>query len=187
VAQRVVWGLIFAVFALALCGLPNAEKQPLDLIVWTVGGAILGATSAGALTRAWWNALARKKLGGTWRLVEENGQEILGGEEEPRRLTLNGLLYEERVGTRRDMRGACWTDPLTEPPAISFTPKTGPDAGTPRQGIYRLEGKILTVCLAYPGHPRPTAFLTQPDVQQVRLYRRGGKAAPDLGPGRAPR
>ena len=70
---------------------------------------------------------------------------------------LNSPAYQERVGERRDVRGTCWIDPLIEPPAIS---------------IYRLEGKTLTVCLAYPGHPRPTAFLSQPDVQQVRVYRR---------------
>ena len=174
VRQRVVWGTVFAAFALALCGLPNAAEQPLGLIVWTAGGAILGATSAGALTRTWSNGQARRKLRGSWRLVEEDGQNIPDGKDEPRRLILNGPAYEERVGERRDVRGACWMDPLTEPPAISFTPKTGADAGKPRPGIYRLEGKILTVCLAYPGQPRPTAFLAQADVQQVRVYRRGG-------------
>jgi uncharacterized protein (TIGR03067 family) len=176
VVQRVVCGTIFAVLAFALCGLPSAEKQPLGLIVWTVGGAILGATSAGPLTRAWRGGQARKKLRGTWRLVKVDEQDIPDGEEEPRRLIVNGLGYEERVGGQREVRGTCWTDPLAEPPAISFTPRTGPDAGKPRQGIYRLEGKVLTVCLAYPGHPRPTAIVAQPDVQQVRVYRRGGKA-----------
>ena len=91
-------------------------------------------------------------------------------------MVLNGHAYEERVGDRRVGRGACWIDPLTGPPAISFTSKTGPDAGKPRPGIYRLEDKSLTVCLAYPGQPRPTVFLAQPDVQQVRVYRRGGRA-----------
>jgi uncharacterized protein (TIGR03067 family) len=171
-AQRVVWGTIFAAFALFLCGLPSAEKQPLGLIIWTLGGAILGATSAGAMTRTWRNGKARKKLRGSWRLVEEDGQAILDSEEKPRRLKLKDFAYEERVGDRRDARGVCWTDPLTEPPAISFTPKTGPDAGKPRQGIYNVERKILTVCLAYPGHPRPTAIVAQPDIQQVRVYRR---------------
>src|SRR5260370_15343243 len=70
---------------------------------------------------------------------------------------------------------------MAEPPAISFTPKTGQGAGKPRQGIYRLEGKSLTVCLAYPGHARPTAFVAQPDVQRVRVYRRGGKAGARSG------
>jgi uncharacterized protein (TIGR03067 family) len=176
VAQRVVWGLIFAVFALALCGLPNVEKQPLGLIVWTVGGAILGATSAGFMTRAWRSGQARRKLGGTWLLVEEDGQGVMDGDEGPRLLVLNLPSYEERVGDRREFRGACWADHLAGPPAISFTPKTGPDAGKPRQGIYRLEGRKLTVCLALPGHPRPTAFLAEPEVQQLRVYRRGGKA-----------
>src|SRR5262249_13628473 len=124
VAQRVVWGTIFAAFALALCGLPNAEKQPLGLVVWTAGGAILGATSAGVMTRAWRNAQARGKLRGTWCLLEEDGQNILDGEEGPRRLILSGPAYEERVGDRREVRGACWTDPQAEPAAISFTPKT---------------------------------------------------------------
>jgi uncharacterized protein (TIGR03067 family) len=176
VVQRVVWGLIFAFFALVLCGLPKVEEQPLGLIVWTVGGALLGATSAGALTRTWRNAQAHRKLRGSWRLVEEDGRAIVEGEEEPRRLILNGAVYEERVGDRREVRGTCWIDPLTEPPAVSFTPKTGPDAGKPRPGIYRLDGKVLTVGLAHPGHPRPAAFVTQPEVQQVRVYRRGGKA-----------
>jgi uncharacterized protein (TIGR03067 family) len=176
VAQRVVWGLIFAAFALALCGLPNAENQPLGLIVWTAGGAILGAASAGAMTRARRNGQARKKLRGTWLLVEEDGAAILDGEGGTRRLILSGLAYEERVGDQRGVRGVCWTDALAEPPAISFTAKAGPGAGEPRPGIYRLEGQSLTVCLAYPGHPRPAAFVAQPGVQQVRVYRRGGKA-----------
>jgi uncharacterized protein (TIGR03067 family) len=176
VVQRTVWGMIFAAFALALCGLPQAEKQPLGLIVWTAAGAILGAMSAGPMTRAWRNVQARKKLRGTWRLVEEDGQEISDSEEQPRRLILNIPIYEERVGDKRTARGACWTDPLTEPPAISFTPKTGTDAGTPRQGIYRHEGKVLTVCLALQGHPRPTGFVPQLDAQQLRVYRSGGEA-----------
>ena len=171
VAQRVVCGTICAFVALALCGLPNAEKQPLGLIVWTVGGAILGATSAGGMTKAWRNGQARSKLRGTWRLVEKDGRDLHNGE----RLILNVPVYEDRVGDQCNVRGACWIDAMTEPLAISFTPKTGPDAGKPRQGIYRVEGKVLTICVAYPGHSRPTVFVAQSDVHQVRVYRRGGK------------
>src|SRR5205085_10418777 len=112
VGERALWGLIFALFALGLCGLPNMEKQPLGLVVWTAAGAILGVTSAGPLTRAWRNAQARKKLRGRWRLVEQDGQAIADGEAEPRELILKGPAYEERIGERRDVRGACWTDAL---------------------------------------------------------------------------
>jgi uncharacterized protein (TIGR03067 family) len=175
--QRVLCGTIFAFVALALCGLPNADKQPLGLIVWTVGGAILGAAGAGTITRGFRRSQALAKLRGTWRLVEVDGQKIQDGTEEVRRLILNHAVYSERTGDQCDVRGSCWTDPLADPPAISFTPKTGPDAGKPRQGIWRLEDTILTICLAYPGLPRPTSFVAHPDVRQVLVYQRDGKAA----------
>jgi uncharacterized protein (TIGR03067 family) len=164
--------VIFAALAFCLCGLPNSDKQPLGMIAWTIGGAILGATSAGAMTRGWRNGQARRKLRGSWLLIEEDGRDLLDNGEESRRLILKGADYEEQVDDARDVRGGCWTDPMTEPLSISLTPKTGPDAGNPRPGIYRLNGKVLTVCLAYPGHPRPKEFIAQPDVQQLRVYRR---------------
>jgi uncharacterized protein (TIGR03067 family) len=176
VVQRIGWGLGFAFFAFVLCGLPNIEKQPLGLIVWTAAGALLGVAGAGPLTRTWRTGEARKRLRGTWCLVEEDGQLIVSDEKGPRRLVLKDTSFEERVGTRREAFGACWTDPEADPPAISFTPKAGADALPPRPGIYRLEGKQLTVCLAYPGHPRPAEFRAQPGVQQVRVYQRGDRA-----------
>jgi uncharacterized protein (TIGR03067 family) len=176
VRQRILWSTIFAFLALGLCGLPSAEKNPWGLIIWTAGGAILGATSAGAMTRNWRTGQARKKLRGTWRLVELDGRVIREGEEASRRLILKDFSYKEQLGDNCEVRGVCWTDPLIEPAAISFTPRTGPEAGKPRQGIYQLESNTLTVCLAHSRQPRPSAFLAQPDVQEIRVYRRGGKA-----------
>jgi uncharacterized protein (TIGR03067 family) len=178
VTQRVVWSLIFTVFALFLCALPNIDQQPLAGIVWTAGAAVLGATTAGPLTRAWRTGQARKRLRGTWRLVETDGVPIADGTEQAHLLVLNYTAYEERVGNQRDANGTCWTDPLANPPAISFTPKSGPDAGTPRQGSYRLDADRLTVCLAHAAQPRPTTFAAQPDIQQLRIYRRSTKANP---------
>jgi uncharacterized protein (TIGR03067 family) len=171
--QRALWGLIFAVCALTCCGLPNAANQPLGLIVWTASGALVGVMSGGTLTRAFRGSRALGKLRDTWRLVEVDGQILVDGAAAAPRLILSNVSYEERIGDKRDVHGTCWFDPLADPPAISFTPKTGADAGKPRQGIYRLEGATLTVCLAYPGQKRPTAFVAQPEVQQVRRYRRG--------------
>src|SRR5262249_10297373 len=100
----------------------------------------------------------------TWRLVEVDARAVPDGEAESPRLNLNGPVYKERTDAKCEIRGACWTDPLAEPPAISFTPKTGADGGRPRPGIYRLDGTTLTVCLAPPGHPRPTALVALPEV-----------------------
>jgi uncharacterized protein (TIGR03067 family) len=176
-SQRIVWGMIFAFCAIACCGLPNAEKQPLGLIVWTAAGAVFGALSAGAMTRLWRKNQALGKLRGTWRLVEEDGRNMVDASEMPRRLILKAPFYEERVGDDRRVRGSCWTDPMTNPAAISFTPATGADAGKPRPGIYQIKGECLTICLAHPDQPRPKAFLAEPDIQQMRVYRRGGKAS----------
>lgn len=168
VAQRLVWGLVFAGIALLLCGLPVADTQPLGLVVWTAGGAILGAASAGTWTRAWRTNQARRQLRGTWQPVEAGDDEL------PRQLVLKPPFYQEYLGRKEEVRGGCWIDPLAEPPAISLTPKAGPDAGQPRPGIYRLDGTTLTLCLAGAGRPRPETFTTVPGVQQVQVYRRDG-------------
>jgi uncharacterized protein (TIGR03067 family) len=148
------------------------EKQPLGLLFWPAAGALFGATSAGTMVNIQRIGQARKKLQGTWSLIEEDGQAIGDSGTESWQLILKIPAYEEHVGGQSDMRGTCWTDFLADPPAISFTPKTGPEVGKPRQGIYRVENKVLTLCLAFPGHPRPTTFLPQIEIQQVRVYQK---------------
>jgi uncharacterized protein (TIGR03067 family) len=172
VGQRVLWGLIFAAIGFSFCGLANMEKQPLGLLFWPAAGALFGATSAGTMVNIQRIGQARKKLQGTWSLIEEDGQAIGDSGTESWQLILKIPAYEEHVGGQSDMRGTCWTDFLADPPAISFTPKTGPEVGKPRQGIYRVENKVLTLCLAFPGHPRPTTFLPQIEIQQVRVYQK---------------
>jgi uncharacterized protein (TIGR03067 family) len=172
-AQRAAYGLIGAVLALSCCGLPNVEKQPLGLIIWTAAGAIGGAMSAATMTRLRSDGQARNGLRGSWRLAEQDGQVLPEGA--PRLLKVKYPTYEEWTGERRDAKGTCWTDAMTVPPAISLTPTTGPDAGHPRPGIFRLDGKVLTICIAHPGQPRPTEFVSLPDVQHVQVYQRDGK------------
>lgn len=49
-------------------------------------------------------------------------------------------------------------DPTQEPKALDAIPDGGPNRGKHLLGIYRLEGDRLTICMADPGKPRPTAF-----------------------------
>lgn len=174
---RVGCAAVLAVIALGIGLAISGGDRPADLIVWALGGALLGATSAGPLTRAWKVGRARNKLTGTWRLVEEDGHSVPADEETPPRLILAPNQFEERVGSQLIARGACWLDPATAPPSITLTPSTGPDRGQSCPGIYRLEGKVLTVCLARPGAPRPTEFVARPGVQQLRVYRRGRRGS----------
>ncbi len=179
-AERIGCAVLFAAVAVLVIGLGNDFQRPWDLIVWAVAGALFGATGGTFLLRGFKTQRAREKLFGTWRLQEEDGQSVLADEESVPLLVLRARAFEERAGDQPVARGMCWIDPTTEPPSITFTAKTGPDKGKPCQGIYRLEGKVLTVCLAQPGAPRPTEFVALPGVQRVRVYRRGrrGQAPP---------
>jgi uncharacterized protein (TIGR03067 family) len=175
VTQRIVWGMIFGLWALACCGLPNVDKQPLGLIIWAIGGALFGAAYAGGLTRTWNSGQQRKKLRGTWRLVEVDGHDISADAAQRCLLVLKGSQFTESSGDQEPSEGTWWIDLSTELPAITLSAKTASGSAEPRQGIYRLNGKTLTICLAYPGQPRPDAFRAQADVQQVLIYRRAGK------------
>jgi uncharacterized protein (TIGR03067 family) len=172
-AERAGCAVVLAALAVLIGGLSNDWQRPWDLIVWAAGGARFGATAGGVLLRGWKAQRAREKLLGTWRLKEEDGQAVYADEEATPLLTLLGRRFEERAGDESVARGVCWIDPTTQPGSITFAAKTGPDRGKPCQGIYRLEGKVLTVCVALPGLPRPAEFAALPGVQRLRVYRRG--------------
>jgi len=49
-------------------------------------------------------------------------------------------------------------DPAKEPRAIDLAFTAGPDKDKSVQGIYKLDGDVLTVCVAEPGKDRPKEF-----------------------------
>jgi uncharacterized protein (TIGR03067 family) len=181
VAARLGCAALLGAAALAVALANGADRRPIDLLVWGAGGALLGGTLAGPFLRNWQRGRARDKLKGTWRLVEEDGLP-LDGSAEPVFLVLSGLKFETRDGKKLVARGLCWVEPQPKPASITLTARTGPDLGKPRQGVYRLQGRVLTLCLAVPGAPRPTEFVAVPGVQQLYVYHRGKGAVPPRPP-----
>jgi uncharacterized protein (TIGR03067 family) len=172
-AARAGCAVVLALFGLMVGLAANGGERPIDLIVWAAGGALFGATAGVFLLRGWQTQRAREQVVGTWRLIEEDGNDPPADAGAVSRLILRARAFEERTGDEPAVRGPCWIDPTTEPASITFTPKTGPDRGKPCQGIYRLDGKFLTICLALPGGRRPTEFVAVPGVQRLLVYRRG--------------
>jgi uncharacterized protein (TIGR03067 family) len=171
-AGRLGCAALLGVVALGVALANGADRRPIDLLVWGVGGALLGGTASGFFLRNWQRSRARDRLRGTWRLVEEDGLPPECGAA-PTLLVLNGLKYEMRSDDRVVARGMCWVEPKPEPAAITLTARAGPDTGKPCQGIYRLQGKVLTLCLAVPGAPRPAEFVAVAGVQRLYVYQRG--------------
>ena len=50
-----------------------------------------------------------------------------------------------------------------EPSRITITPVAGENAGVAVEGIFRLDGDKLTVCVAGPGQPPPPDLTPGPD------------------------
>jgi len=64
-------------------------------------------------------------------------------------------------------------DPSTLPASIDYLNLHGPSKGKRQQGIYRLEGDVLTVCTAAPGGARPHEFSSaKGDGRSLTVWKR---------------
>ena len=74
-------------------------------------------------------------------------------------------------------------DPDAEPKAIDLLPEGGPHRGERVLGIYRFEGDgRLTLCIAGPGDPRPSAFAAEAGVGTTLMTVRRLEDPVDDGP-----
>jgi len=102
----------------------------------------------------------RARHQGTWAVVSlvREGQaasaDIVG--------SIRRVVEEDHVVWRRDGKNFAGTkfevDPSKTPRAIDLIPDGGPARDRRVLGIYRLDGDDLTICVADPGGPRPSAF-----------------------------
>jgi len=64
-------------------------------------------------------------------------------------------------------------DASQSPKAIDYVNLAGANKGKSQQGIYKLEGDVLTVCIAPPGAPRPAEFASSPgDKRTLTSWKR---------------
>jgi uncharacterized protein (TIGR03067 family) len=136
-----------------------------------LGGAMLGATVSGVFTRGWTAGRARGRLRGTWLLVEEDSA-ALPDHDEPVHLVITGDTFSIQHGGHAVSRGTIWLDPLRNPKRITFIPQKDSNQTERQLGIYEIEGKVLTLCLAEPGKDRPEEFGALPERQRLLVYQR---------------
>jgi uncharacterized protein (TIGR03067 family) len=106
-----------------------------------------------------------EKLQGTWMQIalEENGEEI-APDKEMRLIIADRTIIAARTSgpePRSDVV-RIQLDPTQTPGEIDLIALEGPRKDKPQQGIYRLDGNILQLCLDLSGRGRPSEFDTKP-------------------------
>jgi uncharacterized protein (TIGR03067 family) len=115
----------------------------------------------------------REKLQGTWKAVsgESKGKTAPEG-------VIRGLRWifkADKIMVRRNdgtsFELTFQLDPARKPKAIDLT---NPRRKETVQGIFRLDGKTLTLCVGVPGEKRPTEFVTRANLKVALLvFERG--------------
>jgi uncharacterized protein (TIGR03067 family) len=157
--------LTTALLAIADAGARSSDLSPkrqrgtpspsLALRAKKAGAAFLSARveeAAADLT-----AQDKKKLQGTWTVAAHttSGTATPAKKLTGWRLTVAGDKMTTRDGTDVLDESTFRLDAAGKPRAIDLRLTEGPDKGKSVQGIYKLEGDTLTVCVAEPGRPRP--------------------------------
>jgi uncharacterized protein (TIGR03067 family) len=108
------------------------------------------------------------RFAGTWKWVsiEVDGKKGPLEAMQNLRLILKGTDFSLREGANT-VRGTYKLDVTKNPKQIDATFTDGPDKGQTLLGIYELTNDTYRVCMAMPGKPRPTDFVSRPGSGDV--------------------
>jgi uncharacterized protein (TIGR03067 family) len=109
-----------------------------------------------------------KRFEATWHFVsiEIDGRQVPAEAFKEDSLVLNGKKYTLTVHGKTTV-GSFRIDPSQKPKAIDITITDGPNKDKTAKGIYELTGDTQKICVAAPGKPRPTEFVSKPDSGSV--------------------
>ena len=108
------------------------------------------------------------KIQGVWKITSsrENGQEPQGERKERMekvrvRFTADKVIFGEG---EEKQEGTYKLDPAKQPPTIEVTTLSGPNKGKKTNGIYKLDGDTLKVCMSIEdGKEAPADFTAEAD------------------------
>jgi len=127
------------------------------LISLLTGSLVLGADDA---------KKDAEKLLGTWKVVglQMEGQELLGSDVKEMRF----VIAKDAIAVDGDFpdkdkyaKFSYKIDPTTAPKIIDVTIAVGDEKGTMMEGIYKLDGDKLQICVKILGKDRPGEFATK--------------------------
>ena len=148
-------------------GADAGKDRPTEFAAPTNSGLLLvvwkrANTAAGEKLRAMQTEL--KRFEATWRFVSVEFDGVPVPEEALKQdtLTLKGKLFTSTV-QGKITNGAFKIDPTATPKTIDITLTDGSGKSVTQKGIYELDGDNQKICMAAPGKPRPTEFVSKPD------------------------
>jgi uncharacterized protein (TIGR03067 family) len=156
------------------CG-PSARVLGVRLGAWVVAATVFGGIAGiAAEPTSAVDAVAadRQALRGNWRMIELHVDGQRTADEEARRFTVvnagDGGWSLLRDGGEF-IRGTSTIDPAATPKAIDFIATDPNGERQEYHGIYEPGDPIRRLCFGRPGRPRPVAFTSTADDEQLLI------------------
>ena len=112
-----------------------------------------------------------KKLQGEWAptAIQINGEKAPDKKLARTKLVVKDDKFTALEDNEVSDESTARLDPAQDPKAVDLAFTAGPDKDKSVQGIYKLDGNVLTVCVAEPGKERPKELSSAEGSGQILL------------------